>query len=50
VCMCVYVCVHILKDVHVHINVVISINMHGNAQGEVVNKTWEQVMVALYGC
>lgn len=45
--MCVYVCVHMLKGVHVHVNVVISINMYGNAQGEVVNKTWGQVMVAL---
>lgn len=44
---CVHVCVHMLKGVHVHVNVVISINMDGNAHGEVVNKTWEQVMVAL---
>lgn len=36
-----------LKGVHVHVNVVISINMYGNAQGAVVNKTWEQVMAAL---
>lgn len=45
--MCVYVCVYILKDLYVHVNLVISINMYGNAWGEVVNKTWEPVMAAL---
>lgn len=33
--------------VHVHVNAVISINMYGNARRKVVNKTWDQVMVAL---
>lgn len=45
--VCVCVCVYMLKGVHVHVNVVISINMYGNARGEVVNKTCEQVMVPL---
>lgn len=45
--MCVYVCVCMLKGVHVHVNAVSSINMYGNAWGEVVNKTWGQVTVAL---
>lgn len=36
-----------LKGVHVHVNAVSSINMYGNAWGEVVNKTWGQVTVAL---
>lgn len=32
-------CVYILKDVYVHVNVIITINMHGNTCGSFVNKT-----------
>lgn len=40
-------CVYILKDLYVHVNVVIAINMYGNICGGFVNKTWEQVTPAL---
>lgn len=38
---------YILKDLYVHVNVVISIHMYGNAQGEAINKTCDQVKDAL---
>lgn len=40
-------CVYILKDLNVHVSVVITINMYGNTSGGFVNKTWEQVMAVL---
>lgn len=46
-CICVDDCVYILKDLYVQVNVVISINMYGNAEGEAINQRCHQVKDAL---